>query len=242
VKHIAEGMRSDFATLLVAAGLEVDGKTQSSLLQFLDELIDVNQSINLTRITDPETGVRLHLIDSLVALPEINEAPSGDILDLGSGGGIPGVPLALASGRRTVLLDSVKKKGAAVAGILQRIGDHGDVGISADRAEAHAVTHRNAYAVVVARAVAPLPVLLELASPLLVKGGVLVALKGRPEAAELESGRKAARVVGFGELGLRTLVLPGGAESRTIISATRVRDSAVALPRRDGMAKNTPLA
>jgi 16S rRNA (guanine527-N7)-methyltransferase len=242
VKHLTEANAVDFAAQLAEAGVPVDAPAQSMLLLFLDELITANQSINLTRITDPAYGVRLHLLDSLVALTEINEAPSGDILDLGSGGGIPGVPLAIATGRRTVLLDSVRKKGIAVAAILERLDVGPRIDIAGERAEVHALAHREEYAVVVARAVAPLPVLMELASPLLTMGGVLVALKGSPDGLELQSGRKAGEISGFGELRLRRLTLPGGDEHRTIVSATKVRASSVGLPRRDGLAKSMPLA
>jgi 16S rRNA (guanine527-N7)-methyltransferase len=241
VKHCGDES-SSLEAWLAAVGVALPTRQLNTMLMFLDGLISVNQDVNLTRITDPEVAVRLHILDSLVALPEVHDAPSGVMIDLGSGGGFPGVPLAIASGRETVLLDSVRKKGAAVRAVLGRI--HPDVGITviSERAEEHAQSHAGGYAVVVARAVAPLPVLLELASPLLAAGGRLVALKGNPTEAELNSGRVAAELVGFGSVVLRKLDLPGGGERRTIVSATKVGESSVRLPRRNGMAQKTPLA
>jgi len=241
VKHLSDDAIPFFADLLATSGLDVPVSEQSMLLGFLDELIEENQKINLTRITEPSAAIRLHLVDSLLALPEVHESPSGVILDLGSGGGLPGVPLAVVTGRHTVLLDSVRKKGQAVLGVLLRTNLAGEIEISGDRAEAHALTHLGQYSCVVARAVAPLPTLLELASPLLANGGTLVALKGDPGEDEMASGRVVARQVGFGPLKIRRVELPGGQELRTIVSATKAGRSLVRLPRRIGLAKSSPL-
>ena len=94
----------------------------------------------------------------------------------------------------------------------------------------------------VARAVSSLPSLVELASPLLQDGGVLVCLKGRVPQAELDCGRKAAAKCGLSELGAREFVLPGGGEQRAVVSYRKTGDSAVPLPRRVGLAQKRPLA
>ena len=79
--------------------------------RYLDLILEANKRTNLTRITSREEAEVLHLEDSWVGLPEINRAPAGRYGDLGSGGGFPGVPIALATGRETVLVDSVKEDG-----------------------------------------------------------------------------------------------------------------------------------
>ena len=79
-------------------------------LPYLQAVLEVNKTTNLTRITSLEDAEMLHIEDSLVGLPEVDDAPEGWYGDLGSGGGFPGVPLALATGRRTLLVVSVKKK------------------------------------------------------------------------------------------------------------------------------------
>jgi 16S rRNA (guanine527-N7)-methyltransferase len=204
-------------------------------------MLEVNQVINLTRITQRESAVRMHLLDALMALPELLEAAEGPILDLGSGGGIPGVPLAFATGRETVLLDSVSKKGRAVQGILKSEFPDSRISVSPERAEEHARTCAGRYAAVVARAVAPLPSLVELAAPLLLSGGTLIALKGVPDADELASGRRVAELTGMYEAGVRRTTLPGGEERRTIVSYTKSGASKVRLPRRSGLAQHSPL-
>ena len=124
-------------------------------------------------------AVRLHIVDSLMVLPEIGDAPDGMMIDLGSGAGFPGVPLALACGRSTLLLDSVGKKARAVRSFLVELGLDGKVDVYPRRAEEMELDPSNRAAVVVARAVSSLPSLVELASPLLRQGGWLVAMKGR---------------------------------------------------------------
>ena len=82
--------------------------------RYLDLILEANKTTNLTRIDSKEKAQLLHVEDSLVALPEINEAPEGLYGDLGTGGGFPGVPVAIMTGREAVLVDSVKKKVALV--------------------------------------------------------------------------------------------------------------------------------
>jgi 16S rRNA (guanine527-N7)-methyltransferase len=212
------------------------------MVDYLESLLDANERLNLTRVTDPRAAVRLHLVDSLIALPELHEAPTGVMLDLGSGGGFPGVPLALAAGRPAVLMDSVKKKTSAVTEVLLRTLPASQIVVVSERAEDHARLHAGEYSAVLARAVAPLAALLELASPLLRMGGVFVALKGVPQPEEMIAGEKVATMTGFGSLRVRRLVLPGGEERRTVVSAEKIGGATIRLPRRNGLAQRSPLA
>ena len=241
MKHLTADSHEVLATLLSEAGLEVEITKRERILVYLDELLSANEAINLTRVVESAAAVRLHIVDSLMALPEIHDAPSGVMLDLGSGGGFPGVPLAVASGRETVLLDSVAKKGSAVSAILEREAINQVVRVVSERAEEHAAVACEYYAVVVARAVAPLPALLELASPLLQDGGVLVALKGVPDERELNGARAVAAITGFGQPVIRRFALPGGDERRMIVSARKCGKARLTLPRRVGLAQKSPL-
>jgi 16S rRNA (guanine527-N7)-methyltransferase len=224
------------------SGNNLSARSEDLLLQYLEQLLHVNETLNLTRITDPAQAERLHLIDSLAAEGELAASPAGSVLDLGSGGGFPGVPLAIVSGRDFVLLDSVGKKARAVAGILAG-KDFASLRIDsiAARAEEYARDHRAGYSAVVARAVAPLPSLVELASPLLRVGGRLICLKGCPEVSERASGACAARLAGMREVSYREFVLPEGNEMRTVIAYERAGASRTSLPRRTGLAQHDPL-
>jgi 16S rRNA (guanine527-N7)-methyltransferase len=165
----------------------------------------------------------------------------GRILDVGTGAGFPGVPLAIASRRVAVLLDSVAKKTAAVRVALAECHLEGITAVS-ERAEDYARETPRQFAVVLARAVAPLSALLELGAPFLSDGGRLVLLKGRPAEDEIDAADRVAGIVGVARIGTRDFCLPFSGEQRTVFSYVRTGPSNVALPRRVGLAQRRPLA
>ena len=228
--------------LCTEAGLTVSHDEVTQMVLYLAAVVAMNRSINLTRIETMSTGVRLHLLDSLVVQPEIEESTQGDMCDIGTGGGFPGVPLSILTGRKCVALDSVGKKAIAVNEILAGQGLQGQCLALPVRAEAHARERPGFYAVVTARALAPLPSVVELAAPLLGQEGTLISYKGAPTDAEIESGDRVAKIVGLRRASTRKLILPDGDDRRTIISYKRVGASAILLPRREGSAQHDPLA
>jgi len=240
VKH-SDSLVQELARICTATGLEIPSGVREMLIAYLEAVLRANDTVNLTRITDPTQAVRLHLVDSLCALPEIVSAPAGRICDIGTGAGFPGVPISLATDRACTLLDSVGKKADVVAGILMDLGLSRGITVSRDRAEQHARNHSGGYTAVTARAVAPLASLVELAAPLLSAGGRLVALKGSPNQSELDAGLSAANVVGLRFTSKREFVLPDGDEQRCVIVYEKVRESRVSLPRREGLAQHAPL-
>lgn len=241
MKHIQSSPQR-IVSLCADAGVVVSLSCAAASLSYLEAIQAANESVNLTRISDFEQGIRLHVVDSLVALPEVVAAPDGPMLDLGSGGGFPGVPLALASSRPTTLLDSTAKKMRAVEEVLVAEGLATVIATAAARAEEYATQQPNHFAVVVARAVAPLPSLVELAAPFLSTDGVFVALKGSPEGTERTNARRVAALVGLRESSWRELLLPGGSETRTLVTYRRVAEPQVRIPRRTGLAQHSPLA
>jgi 16S rRNA (guanine527-N7)-methyltransferase len=103
-------------------GLAINQERAQKLIAYMDALLKINESINLTRITDEEEFILLHLLDSLTLLPYIKNT-SSKILDLGTGGGFPGIPLAIMlPERQFFLLDSTQKKLKVVAQIAQGLG------------------------------------------------------------------------------------------------------------------------
>jgi len=242
VKH-SEAQSIELLTdLCKEAGLTVSAEKIDRMVCYLAGVVEMNQSVNLTRIETMAAGVRLHLLDSLLVQPEISACIEGSICDIGTGGGFPGVPLAILTGRPCVALDSVGKKANAVNEILTALGIDDLCKALPERAEAYARRHPGQHAVVTARALAPLPSIVELAAPLLSPGGTLIAYKGAPSDDELESGEVAARIVGLRRSSARKLVLPSGDERRMIICYTKDAISSIALPRREGSAQHDPLA
>jgi len=152
------------------------------LARLLDELERWNRRINLTAIRDPAAMVAGHVLDSLAVRPLLR---GGRVIDVGTGAGFPGLPLAIAEpGRAFELLDSNAKKIGFVRHMIADLGLTNAAAVQA-RSEDYAPAER--FDTVIARALAATPQLLQLAGHLVREDGVLLALKGKHPAAELES-------------------------------------------------------
>src|SRR5258708_2046465 len=161
--------------------IELRDAQLATLDQLGAALRDGNQRVNLTRITDPAEIETRHFLDSLsAALPLLDRLRQGDplrLIDVGSGGGMPGLPLKIAFPQlRVTLVESVGKKAAFLRDTVQQLGLE-DVEVVAMRAElaARGPEHRDAYDWATARGLAKLPVVVELCAPFLNQGGLLVA-------------------------------------------------------------------
>jgi 16S rRNA (guanine527-N7)-methyltransferase len=174
-------------------------------------------AINLTAIREPEAVARDHLVDSLAGVAVLEA--TARILDLGSGGGLPGIPLAIGlPASRMLLVESIGKKAGFLRTAVAAAGLGDRVAVAADRAEDLAAPgrEREAWDAVTVRAVAALPELIELAFPLLRVGGRLVAWKREPFEDELAAGRNAARALG-GAVEVRGVPVPALADRRLVI-------------------------
>ena len=225
---------------LESFGIRLAAYEEALLLVHLDLVIEKNEVLNLTRIADVESGITLHIVDSLLLLDAFNQT-EGPFLDLGTGAGYPGIPLGIATGRPGVLCDSVKKKTAAVAEFLLGLELSDQLSVSSERVETLGTTMRGHFGCVVARAVASLPVLVEYASPLLSKHGRLVVTKGNLTADERKQGLQAAEQCGMAYKGSQGFELPHDLGHREILVYEKVAMPRVKLPRQIGKAKKEPL-
>lgn len=194
-----------------AVGIRLTDSTRAAIAVHVQLLLAWNTAINLTSIREPaEIAVR-HVVDSLTPAPFLAAWGATELLDLGSGGGFPGLPLAaFVPLQRTLLVDSVAKKAAFLAAAASAVGRSlaafggppVRLEVAARRAEELAATpaHRERWAVVTARAVGSLAELVELAFPLLAPGGRLVAWKRGAIEAELAAGGLAAVALGGGTI------------------------------------------
>ncbi len=167
--------------------LQLSDQVIQKELAFLDELLRWNQRINLTSIKNREEAIEKHLIDSLLLLPHLDEVEN--LIDLGSGGGLPGIPLAIASPLLQVAsIDSVGKK-INFQRHIKRFLSLENLQIIQSRAEELDQTslETESFDLVVARAFTALEPLLELAEPWLKPGGRVVAMKGPGGDNELSS-------------------------------------------------------
>jgi 16S rRNA (guanine527-N7)-methyltransferase len=209
---------------LAALDIGLDAAARETIDAHVRFLLAWTAAINLTAIRDPTDVARLHVLDSLAAGPLLRRLNARAILDLGSGGGYPGLPLAIALGvDRALLVDSVGKKVRFLQTVIEALGLGNRVAAEATRAEALArgPRDREAWPAVLARAVASLPELVELALPLVAPGGVLVAWKRAPLDDELAAAGGAlealragpVEVVDAGVAGLeahRLVIVPRG--------------------------------
>lgn len=223
-------------------GIYFDALTEEQkklVCKHLDLVIEANKSINLTRIDSTEDGMLLHVEDSLSGLPEIKEAPEGMYGDLGSGAGFPGIPLAIASGRMTMLVDSRKRKMDVVAEIISKLGLSTQISTYAGRAELLVRSKPESFSVLTARALSKLSVLMELASPLLVHGGRLVCYKAHVDKDELEHALELQKMLGMKLCSDRSFRLED--YDRRIIVFEKISNPEIKLPRLEGQAQKNPL-
>lgn len=240
----ASAARAALEALLTDAPLALPDGFGDAVERYVDLLLDANARLNLTRIVAPDDVARLHLLDALAALPLLDPWSPARAIDLGTGGGVPGLVLALARPEVAwTLVDSVGKKAAAVATFAAELGlDPARVTVRAERAEVlgRDPAYRQAFDLVVARALAALPVLVEYALPLLRVGGRVLAWKGPTADAELDAARAAAALLG----GAPPSVEPTGFAAlgdRRFIVIEKVAPTPDAYPRRPGVPSRRPL-
>jgi 16S rRNA (guanine527-N7)-methyltransferase len=224
-------------------GLRIPAAARAAIDDHVRLLIAWNAAINLTAIRDPEAIAREHVLDSLSALPLLRDRGVDAFVDLGSGGGFPGIPLAIAlPARRALLVESIAKKARFLEAAAGAVDAGGRIGVAPVRAEILATpdADREAWPAVLARAVASLPELVELAFPLLRVGGILVAWKRLPLAQELAAARPALAALGGGPLQIVPCEVEGLADHLLVV-ASKVRPTPVGFPRDRADRKRGPL-
>jgi 16S rRNA (guanine527-N7)-methyltransferase len=205
-------------------GFEITPEQTTALIAYLEALDVTNRSFNLTRIPRSDY-VTLHLLDSLTALLALPKDKPLKIIDVGTGAGFPGVPLAaLLPNSKVTLLDSTLKKVKFVEFTAHECGITNCVGIHS-RAETLATMpqHRNGYDVVVSRAVAAFPKLMEWLLPLAKVGGIVVAMKGSGYESEVEGSGALLRRLGGTIEQVITTPLPGTDITRHLIIVRKGR-------------------
>jgi 16S rRNA (guanine527-N7)-methyltransferase len=193
-----------------------------------------------TTVHDPERAVETHIADSLAGLDVAELASAASLADVGAGAGLPG--LVLAAARPQLGVVAVESVGRKCGFLEQAIAAMGLSNARAVRARAEEWRAGfGAFDAVSARAVGPLPVLVEYAAPLLREGGVLVAWKGAPDVAEEADGAAAAEILGLEQRPTLRLEPVPGAERRNLYVYLKVRSLPNGYPRRPGMARKRPI-
>lgn len=194
-----------------------------------------------TRI-DPGDAVDGHLADSLAGLAVPELAGTARVADLGAGAGFPGLALAVAlPGSHVDLVEASARKCAVIERLIAAARLTNARALARRAEELTRTEGRCAYTAVTARALAPLPVLVEYAAPLLGEAGVLVAWKGRRQAGEERAGGRAAAQVGLALSRVIAVTPFAGAHSRHLHVFTKTAPTPERFPRRPGIAVKRPL-
>lgn len=225
--------------------ISCDGRTAQRMVRYHQLLADWNTRMNLTGDTDFETSIDRHYTDSLAPLREAALFPAGaSLIDVGSGAGFPGLPLAIARpDLQVTLLDSLMKRIAFLQAVVDDL-QLPNVQLVHSRAEdgGKAPEWRERYDIAVARAVAPLPVLCELLLPFVRVGGRMICYKGPSAAEELEAGAKAARMLGGGPMERIAVPLPAQPEwQHCLLTCEKKVKTVRQYPRKAGTPSRSPL-
>ena len=200
-----------------------------------------------TTVSDPEAALEVHVADSLSGLEVPEIARARRIADIGAGTGFPGLVLAVALPQAQVdLVESAGRKTAVVDRLIQAAKLSNARSITTRAEDLGGVPAalgggREAYDAVTARAVGPLPVLVEYAAPLLREGGVLIAWKGARDADEESAGAAAARHVGMAVEEVLPVQPFPSSENRHLHVFRKISPTPRGFPRRPGMARKRPL-
>lgn len=239
----------DFAPLVegaAALGVALDEAQVARFRRYREMLLDWNTRVNLTAITDPAEVVTRHFLDSLtcaLALPPAEQARPLRLLDVGSGAGFPGLPLAIGfAAWRVMLLEATGKKVRFLEAVIAEL-ELKNARALHGRAEelARDAGHRGRYDVVTARAVAALPTLLEYCTPFARVGGWVVAPKKGELAGEVAAGARAAALLGARLLDPISVAIPPLSDGRALLVARQEHPCPAQYPRPAGAPAKRPL-
>lgn len=231
-----------------ALGLHLTAEQQAAFQLYYEELVAWNQKFNLTAITDYEQVQIRHFLDSLSCLSaeEARRAlsrPDARMIDVGTGAGFPGIPLKLVCpATRLTLLEATGKKVTFLEHVVDRLRLR-RVGIIKARAEdlAHDPAHRQQYDLILARAVAELPIVVEYTLPFCRTGGWVIAQKGEAGAAEAWGASRSIAILGGELTRVLSVELAGLPEDRSLVVIEKVSPTPDTYPRRPGIPSKRPL-
>lgn len=231
-------MREILARGLPTLGVALD--RVPLLEKFSSLLLERNQVMNLTAITDPEQVAVLHFLDSLCLLPLADWAGK-TVVDVGTGAGFPGMPLAMAVPEASVtLLDSLGKRVAFLEECRAALGLENVRCVHA-RAEEFAAGERESFDLAVSRAVAALPTLCELCLPLVKVGGRFLAMKSSGTGEEIASSERAIALLGGKLAAVEDYTIPTSQIVHRVVVIQKVSPTPKKYPRRFAQIKKQPL-
>lgn len=225
--------------------INIGGNEADAFQKYADMLVEWNEKINLTSIEDTEEIILKHFIDSLCLVERVKEFGNGrkKVIDVGTGAGFPGLPIKIhKQNLDLVLLDSLSKRVEFLKAIIASLGIIKGITVMHMRAEdaARDIKLREKFDIAIARAVAPLPVLLEYCLPFVKMGGLFLAMKGPEPDMEVTSSSMALEELGGAVEGIDRYFI-GENQGRSIIKIKKIRHISPKYPRKAGIPSRKPL-
>ena len=224
-------------------GISLNDTQMEQYNRYFELLVEWNEKINLTAITEPKEVAIKHMIDSITAYDENLFKDGTTVIDVGTGAGFPGLPLKIFCPEiKLTLMDSLNKRIKFLQTVVEELGLK-DVECVHARAEegARNKKYRESFDIAVSRAVARLPILCEYCLPFVKKGGHFIALKGMQYHDEAEEAAKAIKVMGGSKTEIRPVKLPELDDKRAVITITKTMPTPKAYPRKAGTPTKNPI-
>ena len=220
--------------------INISDENIEKLYKYMNILLEWNNKMNLTAITDEKDIIVKHFLDSLTILEYIKE--NSTIIDIGTGAGFPGIPIAINSNAKITLVDSLNKRVNFLNEVknqlnLENINNiHGRAEEIGKQKE-----HREMYDIAVSRAVAPMNILLEYLLPLVKVGGICICMKGPNVNEELEFSKKALKELGGKIKNNINIKFEDESIKRNLVFIEKIKKTPNKYPRKPGTPKKEPL-
>ena len=235
--------KEELAKAAAEYGISLNDTQMEQYNRYFELLVEWNEKINLTAITEPKEVAIKHMIDSITAYDENLFKDGTTVIDVGTGAGFPGLPLKIFCPEiKLTLMDSLNKRIKFLQTVVEELGLK-DVECVHARAEegARNKKYRESFDIAVSRAVARLPILCEYCLPFVKKGGHFIALKGMQYNDEADEATKAIKVMGGSHTDIRPVKLPELDDKRAVIPINKTMPTPKAYPRKAGTPTKNPL-
>lgn len=219
--------------------IELEDVKIEKFYNYMNLLLEWNEKINLTAITEPNEVILKHFIDSATIIKYIENNMS--IVDVGTGAGFPGIPLnIIKSNAKYTLVDSLNKRINFLNEIIEKV-DLQNINTVHSRIEDFAKNNKEKFDIATSRAVASLNVLLEYLLPLVKVGGICICMKGSNAKEEIENASKALEILGGKIEKIEEITLPESDIVRNIIIVRKIKSTPNKYPRKAGTPTKDPI-
>lgn len=234
---------TEFQNSLEEKGISLSPQQLKQFETYYEVLVEWNEKMNLTAITEKQDVYLKHFYDSVTAAFYVDLSKPLHICDVGAGAGFPSIPLKICFPELSItIVDSLNKRISFLEHLSQQLGLK-DTHFYHDRAETFAKRpeHREQYDIVTARAVARMSVLSELCLPLVKKDGLFMAMKAANATDELTNAKKAITTLGGKTEKVHSFLLPKEDSERNIITIRKMKETPKKYPRKPGTPNKVPL-